>query len=258
MPAKRLYLDKLLLDAHAWHVNPDHISPPALHEHCSSWLSKTEQSHYAALRAPELRHRYLTGRALGRLSLSEYAAVDPAEWRFAENEFGKPQIAEPSAFKSLQFNIAHTEGMVVCLLSRAGEVGVDVEKISRTADIDLIARNFLSEPERASLTVLPQPERNVRFFKLWVLKEACLKGMGRGLGSGEERFTIGLDGNGEPASIDGWHFTLHHPSKDHIAATAIRSQHAPGSLPVQWLSAGTLFETRIPVVRGRIPEPGLT
>ncbi len=250
--------EELLLAAHAWHIGPARLSPPALQSHCLPWLSKIEQSHYAALRDPQLRHTYLTGRALCRLCLSEYAAVDPAEWRFTQNEFGKPQIAAPQAFKSLQFNISHAEGLVVCLLSRAGEVGVDAENISCTPDVELIAGNFFSGREAASLTALPERERNARFFKLWVLKEACLKAMGRGLGSGDERFTIALDENGEPEAIDGWHFAFHHPSKDHIAATAICSQRDPGSLSVRWFSADALFETCIAVIRGGVPKPGLT
>ena len=74
------------------------------------------------------RHDYLTARVLCRATLSRYAPVHPSEWKFEKGAYGKPRIAAPAGFESLHFNLTHTEGLMIFLVSRAGEVGIDAEK----------------------------------------------------------------------------------------------------------------------------------
>lgn len=82
---------------------------------------------------------------------------------------GKPQLALP-----LDFSIAHCDGLIVCALSAAGPVGIDVEALG-----PLSAEAFtlyLGAEERAWAGADP-----LRFYTLWTQKEAVIKAAGLGL-----------------------------------------------------------------------------
>src|SRR5262245_37667944 len=121
----------LLKLIHVWHVSPDKVPPGALHKHCLDWLTPPEKARRSRLRTERLRHEFLVTRVLCRVVLSHYAPVAPPAWRFRAGTRGKPAIARPSRFASLRFNLTHTEGLIACAVTRAGEVGIDAEDISR-------------------------------------------------------------------------------------------------------------------------------
>jgi 4'-phosphopantetheinyl transferase len=226
----------LLASAHAWHVCPDSISPDALERQCLAWLTPPEQARHQRYRTAALRHAYLVARALCRTTLSHYTGVDPATWRFTHNAHGKPAIASPTDFHPLHFNLTGTAGLVVCLVSRAGEVGIDAEETSGNIDVDQIARHFFSPVEQAFLANHP-----ASFFEQWVLKEAYLKGIGCGLSLPPEQFTIQRDPLGQPLPLDHWQFTLHHPTPQHIAAAAIDRPGRGLQVSVIWRDARGLL-----------------
>jgi 4'-phosphopantetheinyl transferase len=231
--------------AQAWLLFLDEIESGALKTTCLDWLSADELARYHAFSGCELQTRFLAGTALCRRSLSHYAPVEPSEWRFARTANGKPEIVEPSEFRSLEFSLARTNGLAICLVTRAGKAGVDVEDTSRTVDVAAIARHFLPASERKRLEGLPQDERTARLFKIWVLHEAQLKASGKGLGEdGRIRVRVGPDGAPLPSA--NWKFTLHNPSARHVAAVAIHQPADAPLVPVRW-SKSSLFETRVAV-----------
>ena len=78
------------------------------------------------------RRAFLLTRALVRTTLSRYAAVAPADWRFIANVHGRPEILDrPEGVPDLRFNISHTDGLIACAVTIGREVGVDVENIGR-------------------------------------------------------------------------------------------------------------------------------
>ena len=117
--------DALLTSAHAWQFCLRDWRAPAVRDRCLSLLSVDERGRYEQIRTTAMREEYLAARALCRTALSGYAGIDPREWRFAARAHGKPAIAAPKRFASLRFNLTHTGGLVICIVSRAGEVGVD-------------------------------------------------------------------------------------------------------------------------------------
>jgi phosphopantetheinyl transferase len=120
----------LLESAHAWMLVPEEVPPDDLQRCCSVWLSPEERKNMARLRKASLRHDYLAARALCRRVISQSTGIEPAELVFYRSPCGKPLLAGPSPVRSLEFNLTHTEGLLVCLLSRAGAVGVDAEDMS--------------------------------------------------------------------------------------------------------------------------------
>jgi 4'-phosphopantetheinyl transferase len=144
------------------------------------------------------RHQQLVTRALTRQVLSHYLPdVAPADWRFERGEHGRPAIAAsmPEATRALNFNLAHTEGLVVMAVGRVPAIGVDAERIDPRVRL-AVAQRYFSAAEAHALAALPADERPRRFQRLWTLKEAYLKAIGTGVtgGLGSMTFHVGPDG----------------------------------------------------------------
>lgn len=243
---KKYEWHKLLAAAEAWQLCPDEISPRALQKRCFSWLSIEERAQFEEFRTERLRHEYLVARALCRATLSRCTGVEPPDWRFGKSLHGKPKIIGPAEFKSLRFNLAHTKGLMICLVSRVGEVGVDTEKTSRIVDVAQLARHFLSRREQARLENLPTHHRLERFFEHWVVREAYLKGIGKGIALAPERFTVKFGENSQPLPIGNWQFFLYRPDAQHVAAAAVRQRRGGTPVSVRWLKADGLFQVGAP------------
>jgi 4'-phosphopantetheinyl transferase len=92
-------------------------------------LSEEERAEVEAVRHPLTHDLMVLGRALTRLVLSEYAPLEPSQWSILRSPYGKPYV-DPKQ-PALYFNIAHTEGLVICGVSEKGAIGVDVERTDR-------------------------------------------------------------------------------------------------------------------------------
>lgn len=189
-------------------------------------LSKQERFHFA-----RDRHRYLLTRTLVRSVLSRYAPVQPQAWRFATGPFGRPRIDAPIAEEALglDFNLSHTDGLIVLALARNIELGVDAENVGRKASLD-VADHFFSPAEATALGALPPALQAERFFELWTLKESYIKARGMGLQIPLDSFSFALDntnGGIEFALADSrandeaarrWQFWQLQPTREHLVA----------------------------------------
>jgi len=221
-------------------------------------LAPEEREHARRMRSAALRHQFLVTRALQRTALSAYASsVEPADWRFVEGEFGKPELAAPFAAHGLHFNVAHTAGLVALAVARTA-VGIDVENSrARTAPLR-IASHYFSAEEARDLEAQPAGEQIRRFFALWTLKESWLKATGRGLAAGLDNIAFVLDPEHAAASVaiendDGahWRFWQAQPSAEHVLALAARAEQG-GEFQVRmqrWLPAELLVLDRLAAPR---------
>lgn len=131
-------------------------------------LTDEEQAKMARFHFERDRLRYLVTRALVRTTLSRYAPIPAAQWRFTTNEYGRPAISEWHGrdAAALRFNVSHTQGLIALAVSHEADVGVDVENVaSRTVPID-IADQFLSRHEAAELRALHPSQQRNRFFSI--------------------------------------------------------------------------------------------
>jgi hypothetical protein len=78
-------------------------------------------------------------------------------------------------------SLSHDQGLVVCAISNAGDVGVDIQLPSQRRHTTEIAAHHFSAAEQAWLRRAPSADA---FYWLWVLKEAYLKRLGTGLSGG--------------------------------------------------------------------------
>ena len=117
-------------------------------------------------------------RVLVRTALSHYHPLAPAAWRFELEKNGKPFIAPDCG---LRFNLSNSPELVVCLISRGAEVGVDAEPYKSGLRIDELGPEVFSPMEIAQLAGMRDAERSDRALSLWTLKEAYFKARGMGL-----------------------------------------------------------------------------
>ena len=123
--------------------------------------------------------------------LSQYADIQPGNWRFEKGEKDKPEICNPPL--PLRFNISHTKNLIICAVMLNDDIGCDVENTTRNNDVLAIADRFFSPSESAELFSLPLEQQRSRFFDYWTLKESYIKAWGLGLAIPLKDFSFNLD-----------------------------------------------------------------
>lgn len=221
-------------ETHVWMVSPDTVREPALVRSYHELMCAEEQVQQQRFRFEKGRHEYLVTRALVRTVLSRYVDVNPHAWRFAKNDYGRPEIAFPLGLPPLRFNLSHTDGLIVCLVGLDREIGIDVENLERPGETLEIADRFFSAIEATTLRAQPVASQRERFFEYWTLKESYIKARGMGISLPLEQFSfllnpaqpvrIAFDSRlqDDPAS---WQFNQFRPSPQHLMAVAIRRRN---------------------------------
>lgn len=237
-----------------WFVLLDKVASPSLLNAYRTLLSADELARVERYRADRARLEYLTGRALTRTVLSQYAAVAPQDWAFSYNPHGKPSVAA-SGGRRLEFNLSHTEGVLVLAVASGMEIGVDVESRSRRANALGLAQRFFAASEAAVLETLPPDQLYERFFDFWTLKESFIKARGTGLTMPLDRFAFTLSPDQPPRiaffGVDDeqsgeWQFAQLQLLPNHQIALAVRLPESERltlrtweTVPLAWQTEGT-------------------
>ena len=210
-----------------WRVSLDQVRDPVLLDEYANLLAPVERRQQQRFHFERDRHRYLLTRALVRTVLSKYADVTPTDWTFTVNAYGRPAIAAEHVDASgLEFNLSHTDGLVVLGVTRQTILGIDVEN-AHTRPVDIgIAEQYFAAEEVAALRALPKSEQSRRFFEYWTLKESYIKARGIGLSVPLDRFWFDLSVAGvvrlsvAPVLGDAghWSFVQFAATKQHLLA----------------------------------------
>jgi 4'-phosphopantetheinyl transferase len=216
-------------EAHLWFTRVPAADDPRLREAWEPLMSPEERARYERFRVERGRWEHLTARALVRTVLSRYADVAPEAWRFRAEEHGRPRIEAPAVEPPLCFNLSHTRGLVVCLVARGREVGVDVEPLDRQVRPLAIADRFFAPEEVARLRGAAPPAAHERFLLYWTLKESYIKARGLGLRIPLRAFWFDVEREPPAIHIDPslgdraerWQFALLRPTAEHLVAVAI-------------------------------------
>ena len=235
--------------AHLWWIRPDTVTDPAELARYRALLTDGERKKTDRFRFARDRQTCLLTRVLVRTTLSRYCDVPPARWRFRTADHGRPEIGTPPS--TIRFNLSHTNGLIVCLVSRGREVGVDVESLERASRWLDLAKRFFAPREAAALRRLDASERPTRFLEYWTLKESYIKARGLGLAITLSGFSFDLPARAPddirirftPAIDDDdarWQFSLERCGPNHLVATAVERD---GPEPVRI----TLYEAVAPL-----------
>jgi 4'-phosphopantetheinyl transferase len=175
-------------------VRVDAVAREALDGYLA-WLTPEERDKHARMATLRLRDEYIVTRALSRWVLSRLEpSVAPAEWQFERTDAGRPFVVGPRPAPAYT-NLSNAGGLVLCAVSEH-PVGVDVEPLSRGADLLPAAAKMFAPAENAAMLALPEEERARRAVELWTTKEAYLKGRGEGISVRPSRFDVEALGGG--------------------------------------------------------------
>lgn len=136
-----------------------------------------KEKKYAKTLSLSMYRKFVVGRAMLRLILSNYLNTLPRKLNLLTNKYGKLFLEKNTS--SIQFNIAHSADLLLMAFSRKNELGIDIEKV-RITQILKIAQRIFSQREYMELLKLPQYEQQSKFFTYWTYKEAYLKALGYG------------------------------------------------------------------------------
>jgi 4'-phosphopantetheinyl transferase len=162
-------------------------------------LSSEERQRADRFRRALDRGRFLAARGWLRHLLASQLGCARDEITIVTGDSGKPRVA----CSDLSFSAARTASIALYATSWWMEVGVDIEAIRATADVDGIPARFMSPAEQRALASLPAAQRLAAFFQCWTRKEAYVKGIGTGL-SFPLRDVDVWDGGRQPATVSGW------------------------------------------------------
>ncbi|WPT15211.1 Putative 4'-phosphopantetheinyl transferase [Picochlorum sp. SENEW3] len=182
----------------------------------------------------------LVARAYLRRVLAEYPTMtaSPCDLVFSRNKHGKPELVCGDAPSPIRFNLTHTRGVVGVAVSTENAIGIDVEAQARETREMKLAQKYFSQDELAVLQDIPPgPERRSMFVRIWTLKEAYVKAIGRGIGAhpGMSSFGFVLDiahqqidfrpSDKEPCTRDCWFFQLVEPLPGYVGALCAEGGH---------------------------------
>ena len=262
MTQPRASHDPLIASEHridVWLAHYGEISDPRLHGEYRALLTDEERGKEFRFYFPDDQRRYLVTRAMVRTVLSRYLDVAPTNWRFANNSYGRPEIANLSRAEcALCFNISHTRGLIALAVTQHRELGVDVENVqTREVSID-IADRFFARAEVSELATVPPERQQDRFFEYWTFKESYIKARGMGLSIPLGQFSFHYPHERavqlavEPALGDDasrWSFWQYRPTTEHLLAVC--AEKRVGSAP------SLVLRRTVPLVAEQTLEPPL-
>jgi 4'-phosphopantetheinyl transferase len=174
-------LDQDSLRAVIAYARPEAILAVHTRESLLEGLSEDERGRHARFRFESDRDIYLVAHALVRRMLARVSGAAPESFAFVAGEHGRPEISAPDVACTFRFNLSHTHGLVACAVTRAADIGVDVEYVERKVEVMNVANHVFSAIEVEGLEALSGEAQRERFFELWTLKEAYIKAIGKGL-----------------------------------------------------------------------------
>ncbi len=213
-----------------WYASCSDINEDTLNGAKQNILSSDERERMTRFRQPSDQLLYLTARLLLRSMLETYTGIAAEDWRFRFNEYGKP---EPEAeFPAVKFNLSHSKNIAICVMHPDRDVGVDVEPLDRQIDSNT-ASSVLVGSEWESYSQCAEDQKSAVFIRYWVLKEAYMKAIGRGLYLPFSDFFIEFDKSGHPRveltnggqdQAGEWRFFEFQPDSGYSAAVVIHDQ----------------------------------
>jgi len=179
------------------------------------------------------RERYILTRGLLRAILQRYTGSAPELLTFTYSAHGKPALAAPANLTDgcpIYFNLSHAHQIALYAISRDRELGIDIERIRADIDYEQIARLVFSRSELATLFALPLRARPEAFFSCWTIKEAYIKGHGKGLSMPLDQFDTAFAPGASPAILatrpdatqaERWTIVRLDPGPEYTAALAV-------------------------------------
>lgn len=179
-------------------------------------LSKSEFAQLTGMRK-QRRLEFLFGRYALRALLAQRCHVVPCNVHMCRNKFGKPSLTPGVCPMPPYFNISHGRDLLAVALSEHAPIGVDVEWTSlRLLDQAItLSKELFHQSEMQRLIHTKPALRAGQFCRMWTLKEAAIKAMGKSLDSPIHQLLVAdpapdyhIDASslGDSALMHAWHW----------------------------------------------------
>lgn len=219
-------------EIHVWSAS---LAQPAdVIENFSALLSADEKARAERFYFPKDRAHFIVGRGLLRQFLGKYLDLDPAWVELCYGPFGKPALKSGDTHHTLQFNLAHSNGLALYAFCWNRALGIDLEHHRPIEEDDFAAQVFAAS-ESALISSLTGEQKRRAFFTIWTCKEAFFKASGDGLTKPIDQAEITLDA-GQTASLvsiagdrqqaAGWQLKTFQPATNFQAALAFHGADA--------------------------------
>ncbi|MFE4259167.1 4'-phosphopantetheinyl transferase family protein [Streptomyces sp. NPDC056883] len=170
-------------------------------------LDPAEQQRAASFKRKEDRRRYVTSHVALRVLLGAWLDLAPGEVRIGrapcpgcDGPHGRPMSADGP----VHFSLSHSDRLALLAVGPM-PVGADVETLPAASAVAELAGQ-LHPQETAELKALAPEERPAAFGRVWVRKEAYLKGLGIGLARGLALDYVGA-GDTPATGLPDWSLT---------------------------------------------------
>lgn len=173
-------------------------------------LDPEEHRRAAGFKREEDRRRYVASHVAVRVLLGSWLDLAPGRVRITRapcpscgGPHGRP-VSEDGPGGPVHFSLSHSDRLALIALGPV-QVGADVEALLPASAVGELAGQ-LHPKESAELAAMDPDERAAAFGRVWVRKEAYLKGLGIGLARGLALDYVGAGDT--PASVlPGWSLT---------------------------------------------------
>jgi phosphopantetheinyl transferase len=178
-------------EIHLWHLTSQPDVDPGFYTAGKNFLSAEERDRLASMKHPQSSARFLRGRILTRRVLGGYMSQDPSAVAFVVDSAGKPSVA-PALRRPLAFSLSHADEETVLAVAADGDIGVDVEALTKAPAAMRVAREFYAASELQSL-VHAGSDKAETALKLWTLKESIVKARGETVWHGLNNIALKID-----------------------------------------------------------------
>ncbi|MBE9170153.1 4'-phosphopantetheinyl transferase superfamily protein [Pleurocapsales cyanobacterium LEGE 06147] len=213
-------------EIHIWRVHLD--LPVEQIAQLSQILSEDEQTRAERFRFPQHRQRFIAARGILRQLLGAYLDLPGDRLIFNYSSRGKPSLAPSMERANLEFNLSHSQDLAVYGFTLGRRIGIDLEYLRSTTDVEGIASRFFAAKESEIINNLVGEKQQQAFFQIWTAKEAYLKATGEGIAgslaavevSWSEEFPICLLSFPEN-TVGGWFLHDFIPATNYVATVAV-------------------------------------
>jgi 4'-phosphopantetheinyl transferase len=186
-------------EVHIWRASLTQY--PATLSELSALLAPDERRRAEKYYRAVDRDRFIVARGVLRKLISIYLPISPGALQFIYNEYGRPSIADDQNDRNLNFNLSHSNDLVLYAFRLERGLGIDIEYIREDFATLEIAEHFFAKDEVAALRSLPVDQRVKGFFNCWSRKESYIKALGMGVSFPLDRFTVSLAPGDAPALL---------------------------------------------------------
>ena len=162
-------------DVHIWRVFLPDVQEDQL-DKLHAILSEKEREKAARFHRELDRKSSIVARGALRTLLASYTGIPATELKFSYSENGKPELNLPQGISSISFNLSHSGEWVLLTFGQGGRVGIDIEKIKSSVNLQAISERYFTAEEASSVIAAANPLP--LFYKLWTQKEAYVKACG--------------------------------------------------------------------------------